>query len=318
MSKIKYFMIVLLIGMLAISPTGNALAAASSAATIGTGTIVSIKIDTDLTTGISTVLVSLMGSDGMAQTVRISLETAVSLGLVIPNEGQVGHEVIIVDRTDASILIASGFVNSLLFVTDESTGITTLTVNLTDASDITADFILDLETAVFNEMVITNDLMIGTEIVLDATLILDSSTFGKIVSKLGAFFGSTLGVDFATLQTYQAEGYGYGVITQASWMAAMLGGDAETLAQILAAKSSGDFSAFVLADGSTAANWGQLRKALLTDGKQNLGQIMSGKADPVTTTTETTTTSTETTDTKKNNGNSNGNSENKGNNGKKP
>jgi len=125
-------------------------------------------------------------------------------------------------------------------------------------------------------------------------------------------------------------------------MAYLLGGDAATLDEILAAKASGDFSAIVLPDGSTAANWGQLRKAVLTDPKQNVGQIISGKAEPLPAPTEVaptdvpTETATEVTTTgstqsvngngnansnstdKSNNGNANGNSTDKSNNGKKP
>lgn len=320
MSKIKVITIVLLIAMLAALPAGKALAASGSDTTIGTGTIVSIVIDTDPVTAISTVVVTLQDSGGIAQTVRLSLEDAISLGLVIPNELMVGEDVTIVDKTDATSIIASGVVNSLIFVTDPITGITTLTVNLTDASDVTSDFILDLETDVFNELVATNEDLINTEIVVDPTLIIDSSTFGKVISKLGAFFASNLGVDLATLQAYQAEGYGYGVITQASWMAYLLGGDADTLAQILAAKSSGDYSGIVLADESTATNWGQLRQAVLTDGKQNMGQIISGKTtlptltpEPVAVETPTTTVTTTTTKTNNGNGNGNANSNANGN-----
>jgi hypothetical protein len=315
MSKIKVITIVLLIAMLVALPAGKALAASGSDTTIGTGSIVSIKIETDLSTLTSTVVVTLLDSAGLAQTMRVSLESAISLGLVIPNELMLAQDVSIVDKTDATIIIASGVVNSLMFVTDPTTLVTTVSINLTtDPILLTArDFIVDLDTAVFNEIVATNELLINTEIVVDPTLIIDSSTFGKVISKLGAFFASNLGVDFATLEAYQAEGYGYGVITQASWMAYLLGGDADTLAQILAAKSSGDYSGIVLADESTATNWGQLRQAVLTDGKQNMGQIISGKADPVTATTTITTTTTTTTKTNNDNGNSNANSNANGN-----
>ncbi len=64
-------------------------------------------------------------------------------------------------------------------------------------------------------------------------------------------------------------------------MATQPGGDATLLDQILTAKQSGDFSTIVLPDGSSPTNWGQLRRAVLTDPHQNLGQIMSGHADPL-------------------------------------
>ena len=48
---------------------------------------------------------------------------------------------------------------------------------------------------------------------------------------------------------------------------------------ILAAKKSGDYSAFTLPDGSTPTNWGQFKKAAMGKDKKNLGIIVSGHAD---------------------------------------
>jgi hypothetical protein len=43
-----------------------------------------------------------------------------------------------------------------------------------------------------------------------------------------------------------------------------------------------DYSGITLPDGSVPTNWGQFRKALLSgDPKANLGQIMSGHAEPL-------------------------------------
>jgi hypothetical protein len=53
-----------------------------------------------------------------------------------------------------------------------------------------------------------------------------------------------------------------------------------TAGLILEAKTTGDYSAFVLPDGSTPTNWGQFKKAALGKDKKNLGIIVSGHAEP--------------------------------------
>lgn len=315
MSKTKIVTFLLLIAMLVVAavPASNALAATGSA-TIGSGTITAITIETDPVTLTSSVVVSLLDSDGLAQTVRVSLETAVTLALITPNSLMLLQPVTIVNEIDPTIII-TGTINTLTFVTDPITLITTMTVNLTDVTTIPQDVSISLEYAITLGLVATNDALIGTAIVIDPTVILESGTYGLIVSKLGTFFGS-LGVDFAAIQAYKDAGTGYGVITQALWMTYQLGGDAATFDQIMAAKISGDFSGIVLPEGQVVTSWGALRKVLITSGKFNLGQIMSGKADPLVTTTTTTTT---TTSKSNGNGKSNGNvttTENSNSNGK--
>ncbi|MFN2215945.1 MAG: hypothetical protein ACK2TS_03305, partial [Anaerolineales bacterium] len=205
------------------------------------------------------------------------------------------------------------------------------------------EYSFDLEIAAQNSLIIVDETQIGNAVAFDPAIIEDSTEYGKVVSKVGSFFNAALGTDYATLQAYQDDGFGYGEIVQASWMAYLLGGDASTLDEILAAKESGDFSSIVLPDGSTASNWGQLRKAVLTDPKQNVGQIISGKAEalpdptevaPTDVPTETPTEAAASSDSqsvngssnanpnanpnatdKSNNGNANGNSTDKSNNG---
>jgi|GEM_PF-1433005 len=375
MSKLKGFTIILLIALLAILPVGKALAANNST-TIGSGTIFNISLVTN--SGFTTVKVDLLDSNGMAQTISISLETALSLGLVIPNSASVNTVVTLIDMN--TNLTTTGIVNGLVLddpllptsmivnltpspvgvvidattaqtfvppfvnvdittgymtavdpivvfmdpvtLTDMNTFVTTTgmvtsiivddlasatsTVTVTLTPDPTPlDVTISLEDAVSNGLLIVDKTLIGEMIVFDPTLILDSATYSNVVSRLGTFFGSWLGIDFATLEAYHEAGFGYGVITQSLWMATNLGGDAALLNAILQAKLTGDYSALT----TTATNWGQFRKETITSGKQNLGQVMSGKATlPTEETTSTTTT------TKTNNGN--GNSNDKNNNGK--
>ncbi|MGD0752888.1 MAG: hypothetical protein ABSA23_15960 [Anaerolineales bacterium] len=276
-------------------------AAAPATSTVGTGTIQSISIDTKSTTKVTTVDVTLMDGAGLAEKVGISLETAVKMGLVITavNIAGIGTNV-----TLSSTL--SGFVNNLVLVTDPGTGITSLSVTLTDASSVVHVVSLDLSDVLSLGLVTAtvDTTKIGTSIAIDPTVILNSTTYSKSVTNLGNYFGPALGVTFDQLAADFAAGYGYGVITQAAWMTSNLGGNATLLDQILTAKSTGDYSGLVLPGGVTATNWGQIRKLVLTDPHQNLGSIMSGKATLLPTPTAIATT---TTTTSNGNGNSNGN-----------
>ncbi len=100
---------------------------------------------------------------------------------------------------------------------------------------------------------------------------------------MATFFCQSLGADYATIQQWHTEGFGYGVIAQALFMAQVLGGDAALAQQILTAKQTHDFSGLTLPGGATPTNWGQLMKDVLGAGVRsmtNLGAIMSGHATP--------------------------------------
>ena len=104
---------------------------------------------------------------------------------------------------------------------------------------------------------------------------------------LSEFFCAALGVDYATIQSLHSDGFGYGEIAQASFMAEALGGGVTPQA-ILDAKRSGDYSKLGLPTGTTVENWGQLMKLVLageTKSLTNLGAIMSGRAQPSSSTT---------------------------------
>jgi hypothetical protein len=103
-----------------------------------------------------------------------------------------------------------------------------------------------------------------------------------IAALLAGFFGE----DASVIDGYHTDGFGFGIIAQALWISKNLtgsedqAGDASLAGQILDAKKNGDYSAFVeyFEDGVPPTNWGQFRKALLNK-KQNLGVVVSGKAD---------------------------------------
>jgi hypothetical protein len=318
MTRNKIIPIILIIVLLASIQVMGA-HAATGPSSPGTGSILSIKVDTNPTTKITTVLVNLLGGAGQAQQVRVSLETAISMGLVIitPSTTAVGQPVSI-PNTDPQL---TGVVKSLVVETDPVSKAVTLKVTLTVtlANGTKADQVvsLDLPGALSLGLVsITPDATkIGTSVVIDPKKILESSSFTQMTTKIGAYFGPALGVTFAQLAAYQKAGYGLGEITQACWMAVQAGGNATLLDQILTAKKTGNFSALVLPGGKTASNWGQLRKLLLTDPHQNLGSIMSGKATPLPTATPVATVApvTTTSSTAPVHGNGNANSHGNGN-----
>lgn len=96
-------------------------------------------------------------------------------------------------------------------------------------------------------------------------------------SKLGEFFGELLGVDYDIIMEQKEQGFGFGVIAQALWLTNQIGGDSETFTALLEAKKTGDYSNITLADGSTPDNWGDVVKSLKKG--ENLGSVISGKAD---------------------------------------
>jgi hypothetical protein len=190
-----------------------------------TGTVQSITLETDPTTGETSVEVTLVDDLGEVQTVRISLETAIALNLVAPDPTVVSYVVV--------------------------------------------------------------EAAIGTTVSFGPTEILEEITgedesLHPVGSALSDFFNTLLGVDYDTLMANHEDGIGFGVLAQALWMTKTLGGDTEMFQVILDAKTSGDYSAVLLPDGSTPTNWGQFRKAVFTDkktAKNNLGSIRSGHAE---------------------------------------
>jgi hypothetical protein len=209
---------------------GGVLAAGTSQETTPiTGTIQNIQTETDAN-GLTTVLVTLADDQNVTQTVRISLEAAIDLGLiqVDPNTGEP--------------------------VLDPVTGAP-----------------------------VVDDAQLGQPVEIDAIVVIpdDSPGVEEPVHLIAALLASFFGEDGSVVEGFHDDGFGFGVIAQAMWMSQQLNGDASVASQILDAKETGDYSAFVLPDGSTPANWGQFKKAVL-EKKNNLGVIVSGQADPLT------------------------------------
>jgi hypothetical protein len=209
---------------------------------------------------------------------------------------------------------------------DATTGVTTVLVTLTDdITGATQTVRLSLEDATSLGLVTTegaaNPDAIGTSTTIDPAMAIPDMPEGTttqeaqhpVGSALSNFFSDLLGVDYQTIMDYHDDGVGFGVIAQALWMTNALGGDSDTFAAILNAKQTKDYSAITLPDGSTPQNWGQFRKAVMSNrdkSKENLGAIMSGRADNGQ--------NDETQVNSQNNGNGNGPDKDKSNNGNGP
>ena len=215
MSNTKFLASILLVLAVLITQVGNVAAAPQIQETTPiTGTIQTITTETDAN-GVTTVVVTLLDEQGATQTVRLSVDAAVTLGLVT------------LDPTTQEPVV------------DET--------------------------------------QVGQTVEIDPTTVIpeEEEDIHPIAALLASFFGE----DPSVVNAYHEDGFGFGVIAQALWIAEGLNGDASTAGLILEAKETGDYSAFVLPDGSTPTNWGQFKKAALGKDKKNLGIIVSGHAE---------------------------------------
>jgi len=187
----------------------------------------------------------------------------------------------------------SGTIQSITTETDTN-NITTVLVTFVPSGGTESQTVrLSIETAVALELVsldptsgvpVADQTKVGQNVEIDPTTVLpEEQPSDEPVNPIAAILAKFFGADPVVVQGYHDDGYGFGVIAQAMWMAKGLGEDTEgTLVDaglILEAKKSGDYSAFTLSDGSAPTNWGQFKKAIMGKDKKNLGVIVSGHAD---------------------------------------
>ena len=203
----------------------------------------------------------------------------------------------------------TGTIQSITTETDAN-GVTTVLVTLTDDQGATQTVRLSVDTAVALNLItldpttqepVVDETQVGQSVEIDPTTIIPEEAPAEpvhFISTLLAdfFFNGDPGMaslidSFHTGDNEAEQVFGFGVIAQALWMSRDLtedgSADADLAGLILQAKQSGDYSQFVLEDGSTPSNWGQFKKALL-DKKNNLGVIVSGQADPLNSSTDVT------------------------------
>jgi hypothetical protein len=201
--------------------------------------------------------------------------------------GQVGHVAAAPQVQDTTPI--TGTVQSITTETDAN-GVTTVLITLLDDQGATQTLRLSVETAVTLGLVtldpttqepVVDETQVGQTVEIDPTTVIPEEE--EAIHLIAAILASFFGEDPSVVNGYHEDGFGFGVIAQAMWIAEGLNGDASTAGLILEAKETGDYSAFVLPDGSTPTNWGQFKKAALGKDKKNLGIIVSGHAEDLTT-----------------------------------
>jgi hypothetical protein len=198
-----------------------------------------------------------------------------------------------------------GVVQSITLEADTVTGVTMVSVDVVDSDQAAQNVRLSLESAITLGLVVLNGdgkpeinhLALGKPVEVDSSIVIPSQVVNQhpIGSALATFFSDIAGMDYETIMSAHDQGVGFGVIAQMLWLTTRLEGTAEIFEELVHAKQTGDFSAFILEDGSTPENWGQLKKAIFDKNKKNnLGVVISNPH---------------------NNGNSNGTDNGNGNNG---
>ena len=215
-SKTKYSLSLLLAFSLLLIQVGRVLASSALQNSIPVhGIVQSITLETDPTTGVTTVIIDVIDSDQSMQHIRVSLETAFALGLVALN-GDGKPEI--------------------------------------------------------------NHFALGKPIEVDTLSIIPKhpETQHPVGSALATFFSHIAGVDYETIMNAHEKGVGFGVIAQTLWLTEKLQGNGEVFEALIEARQTGDYSDFVLEDGTTPKNWGQLRSAILDQDKKNsVGVVVS-------------------------------------------
>lgn len=199
----------------------------------------------------------------------------------------------------AQTATVTGEVQSVTQSTD-SNGNTIFEVTILDSNGNTQTVKVSVDTAVNVLGLVTDNgdgtftvkpEAVGSTVTIDSAVILPEAdpcalpegSDQPVGAALTRFFCGELGIDYSTLQSLHTEGFGYGEIAQACFMAEALGGGAATCGDILMAKQKGDYSGLNLPDGASVSNWGQLKKLVLADYTKsvvNLGGVMSGRAEP--------------------------------------
>jgi hypothetical protein len=180
----------------------------------------------------------------------------------------------------------SGVIQGITLDNDTITGITIVSVDVVDNDQILQSVRVNLKTAIAQGFVLLNGdgkpninhAALGQPVEIDASSVLPAQEESRnpIGNALATFFSEIEGLDYEAIMAAHEEGVGFGILAQALWLTTKLEGDAEVFEALIQAKQTGDYSAFILEDGSSPENWGQLQKAILDKDKKNgLGVVIS-------------------------------------------
>jgi len=229
-----------------------------------------------------TILIKRVAKLGMMPRLKILATVMVAIVIMAAQVGTVSAA-----RAWQEPASISGTVQSITLETNSSTGIFTVQVVLVDTNKVTQTVRVSLEAAIEIGLVtlngdgspVINEQALGQSIEIEPAAVIpeEEAVQHPVGSALAIFFSDILGIDYETIMTSHEDGFGFGVIAQALWLTEKLDGDSDVFAAILEAKKTGDYSVFILPDGTTPKNWGQLRKAILSSEKDNLGIVMSEK-----------------------------------------
>lgn len=182
-------------------------------------------------------------------------------------------------------ILVSGMVESITLETNSATGITTVSITVLDNDQMLQSVRVTLETGIAMGLVVLNGdgkpeinpVALGKPVEIDSSIVLlEQQNQHPVGSALATFFSGVEGIDYEAVMSAHEQGVGFGIIAQMLWLTTKMDGDAEIFTELITAKQTGDYSAFVLEDGSIPQNWGQLRKAIL-DGDKNGGIGISQK-----------------------------------------
>jgi hypothetical protein len=183
-----------------------------------------------------------------------------------------------------------GIVQSITLEANTVTGVTIVSVDVMDSNDTPQSVRVTLEVAIAQGLVVLNgdgkpdinNSVLGKSIEIDSSSLIPTQDENEhpIANALATFFSDLEGIDYQSIMTAHEQGVGFGVIAQTLWLTTKLEGDVEIFEALIHARQTGDFSSFILEDGTTPENWGQLKKAILGKDKKNgLGVIISHSND---------------------------------------
>jgi hypothetical protein len=201
---------------------------------------------------------------------------------------QVGGALAAGDHSSATPV--RGVVQSITLETDPTTGVTIVVLDILDDDLLSQRIQVSLETAITLGFVVRNGdgkpgintVALGKPVEIDPAQVIEVQKEDQhpVGSALATFFSGIPGLEYETIMSAYEQGVGFGAIAQTLWMTTKLEGDVEVFEALLMARQTGDYSAFVLKDGSTPQNWGQLRKAVLENGRNGLGVVVSNRDNP--------------------------------------
>ena len=183
-----------------------------------------------------------------------------------------------------------GKVQSITLETDSATGMTIVTVTLSESDQFFQTVRVNEKTAhdlgfvIFDGdgNLIINESALGQQIEINSDMILPDKDEDRhpVGNALATYFSDIADLDYDTIMLAHSDGIGFGVIAQALWLTTKLEGNAEIFQSLLLARETGNYKDFTFQDGTTPKNWTELRKGLF-DGKkiENLGSVMSNPAN---------------------------------------